>query len=110
MTGEDQARVLPGIPGAGAVGVLLLLAELERSDAQVRQRQRSLGGFGLDRAPDETPVDTLKLLSDIQLGGIEVDSIPGEPEHFALAQVQHEDEDVGRVEGVMVATSGLQAA
>ena len=32
---EDQAGLDPGIPGALAVGVLLLLTELERGNAQV---------------------------------------------------------------------------
>ena len=34
---EDQASLDPRIPGALAVSVLLLLAELERGDAQVNK-------------------------------------------------------------------------
>src|SRR5689334_10794606 len=41
--GEDQAGVDPGSVCVVAVGVLVLLAELKRGDAQVRQREWRLG-------------------------------------------------------------------
>ena len=46
---------------------------------------------------DERAFDALKLLANVQLGSVEIDPIPGEPEHLALAQAQDDDENVGRV-------------
>ena len=36
--------------------------------------------------------DQLELLADIQLGGVQVDEFPGEPEYLAFAQAQDQDE------------------
>jgi hypothetical protein len=51
--GEDQASVDPDVSRMVTISVLLLLADLKRSDAQVRQRQRCLGCLGLDLAAGE---------------------------------------------------------
>jgi hypothetical protein len=67
---------------AVALSVLLLLAELERGDAQVGQRKRCLRCLSLDLATEELAPDSLELLPDIQLGVIEVDLIPGQAEDF----------------------------
>ena len=59
--------------GMLAVGVLLLPAELERGDAQIRQGERSLGCFGLGRAADEPAAHALDLLTHVQPGVVEID-------------------------------------
>jgi hypothetical protein len=78
--GKHQAGVDPGSVSLGTVGLLLLFAELQRSHAEVRQRQRRLGWFGLGLTADELAADPLDLLADVQLGGVKVDRLPGEPE------------------------------
>ena len=100
--GEDQAGVDPGVPRLFPVGVLLLLAELERRDAQVGEGQRGLGRFGLGLAAEELAADTLDLLADVELGAVEVDQLPGEAQEFALAQAEDQDQDVGGVQHVAV--------
>ncbi len=60
--GEDQAGFDPGISGALAVSVLLLLPELERGDAQVDERKGRFRCLRLDLAAKELAVDTLDLL------------------------------------------------
>ena len=89
--------------GALAVGVLLLPAELERGDAQVRQGKRRLGCLGLGLPAQELAADALKLLTDVELSMIEVDQFPGEAEQFPFAQPEDQDQDVGRVQHVVVA-------
>ena len=42
--------------------------------------------------------DPLEPLADIQLGGVQVDEFPGEPEYLAFAQAQDQDQDEGGVE------------
>ena len=106
--GEHQAGVDPGAAGALAVGVLLLPAELERGDAQVGQGKRSLGRFGLGLAAQELVADALNLLADVQLGSIEVDQLPGEPEQFPFAQPEDQDQDVGRVQHVVIAAGRFE--
>src|SRR6478609_536136 len=58
--GEDQTGVYPAISRTITINVLLLLADLKRSDAQIRQRQWCLGCLGLDLAADELVPDTLE--------------------------------------------------
>ena len=41
---------------------------------------------------------SLNLLADVELGGVEVDKLPREPEHLALAQAQDQDEHERRVQ------------
>ena len=91
----------PAIPGTLQVGVLLLLAEFQDGDAQIDERQGCLGGLGLDLAAMQLVADSLDLLSDIEIGGVEVDQIPGQAEDFALAQAHDEDQDEGGVEGLV---------
>ena len=89
-------------PGALTVGVLLLPAELERGDAQVGKGKRGLGCLGLGLAAEELAADALDLLADVQLSGVEVDQLPGEPEQLPFAQPEDQDQDVGRVQHVVV--------
>jgi hypothetical protein len=70
---------------------LLLPAELERGDAQVGQGERGLGSFGLGLAAQELAANPLDLLTDIQLGGIEIDQLPGQPEQLPFAQPEDHD-------------------
>jgi hypothetical protein len=63
--GEDQAGVYPAISRTITISVLLLLADLKRSDAQIRQRQRCLGCLGLDLTADELVPDTLELFCHV---------------------------------------------
>ena len=104
--GEDQAGIDPGVPGLLAVGVLLLPAELERGDAQVRKGKRGFKPFGLGGTAQELAADTLQLLTDVQFGVVEADQLPGEAEELALAQAQDQKQDVGRVEPPSVADRG----
>ena len=85
--GEDQAGVDPAISRTVTVSVLLLLADLERGDAQVRQRQRCLGCLSLDLAADELVPDALELLADVQLWlvTVHVNLVPSQAEGLALA-------------------------
>jgi len=83
--GEDQAGVNPAISRTITISVLLLLADLKRSDAQIRQRQWCLGCLGLDLAADELVPDTLELFCHVQLGLVQVDLFPGQAENFASA-------------------------
>ena len=53
-------------------------------------------------------LDPLELLADVQLGSVEIDPIPGEPEYLALAQAQDDDENVSGVQRITVATGRLQ--
>jgi hypothetical protein len=109
--GEYQAGFDPGIPGALPLGVLLflaefeggdaqVLAEFEGGDAQVDERQRCLGGLGLDLAAMQLVTDPLDLLTDIKVGGVEVDQIPGQTEDFTPAQPHNEDQDEGGIQGL----------
>jgi hypothetical protein len=95
---EHEASFDPRLADAGAVSILLLPAEFEGRDAQAREGQRCLWGLGLDFAAEELAADALKLLSDIEFTCVEVDQFPGEPEYFALAQAQDQDEDEGGVQ------------
>ena len=83
-----QTCIHPSASGPGAVGFLLVVAELERGHAQFRQRKRRLRRLGLDLATEQLVADPLDLLSDVQFGGVEVDQFPGETEYLALAQAQ----------------------
>ena len=97
--GEDQASVYPAVSRTVTISVLLLLADLKRSHAQIRQRQRCLGCLGLDLTADELAPDPLELFCHVQLGVIEVDLIPGQAEDFSSAQAEDEDQDEGGVQG-----------
>jgi len=54
--------------------------------------------------------DPLDLFAHIQFGGIEVDQLPGEPEHLSLAQAHEEDQDKCCVERLVQATLGVHQA
>jgi hypothetical protein len=82
--GEHQAGINPGFPSTLTVSILLLLAELERGDAQVRQGERCLGCISLGPAADEPPVCALDLLAHVQPGVVEIDQLPGEPQQLPL--------------------------
>ena len=84
---EHQAGFDPGLTGAGAVSVLLLLADLERGDAQARQGEGCFRRLGLDLAAAELAADPLELPTDVQLCGVQVDELPGESEYFAFSLV-----------------------
>jgi hypothetical protein len=49
---------------------------------------------------------TLELPLNVRLGRVEPDVRPCEPEHFATAQAEHENQSIGGVERVVVASSG----
>jgi hypothetical protein len=44
--------------------------------------------------------DPLDLLTDIQVGTVKIDQIPGQAEDFALAQTHDEDQDEGGIQGL----------
>ena len=50
--------------------------------------------------------DALELLADVQLTRVEVDQLPGEPEDFALAQAQDQNQNEGRVQRPGPASDG----
>jgi hypothetical protein len=70
---EHQTGVDPSSANPGPVGILLLLAELERGDAEVREGERSVGSFRFGLAAQELTANTLHLLPDVQLTRVEVD-------------------------------------
>jgi hypothetical protein len=41
--------------------------------------------------------DTLELLADVQLRGVEVDLVPGQAQDFTSTQTEDEDQDEGGV-------------
>jgi len=86
--GEDKPRFDPGRASAGTVGILLSPADLERGDAQTGQGQGCFRCLGLDLTTKELASDPLELLADVQLGGVQVDELPGEPEYLAPCGVQ----------------------
>jgi hypothetical protein len=88
--------------------LLLGLAQLERGNAQLGQRQRGFRGLSLDLATQELVADLLDLLADVELGGIEVDQFPGEPEDFTLAQAQDQDQYESGVKRLLVVSSGFE--
>jgi len=51
---------------------------------------------------------SLELPPDADFCGVEVDVWPGEPECFATAQPEDEDQHVGRIQRVLVAPGGFQ--
>src|SRR5262249_7955866 len=51
---------------------------------------------------------SLELPPHMDLSGLEVDIPPGEPQRFATAQAKHEDEDVGGVQRIVIATGRFQ--
>jgi hypothetical protein len=57
---------------------------------------------------DKLAADALDLLPDVQFGAVEVDQFPGEPEQLTLAQAEDEDQDVGRVQDVIVTPGGFE--
>ncbi len=107
---EDQTGVDPAVSRVIAVGVLLLLADLQSGHAQVGQRQRSLRCLGLDLPADELVTDTLKLLPHVQLSSIEVDPILRQAEDFTSTQAKDEDQDEGRVQRFTSMPRGFKAA
>jgi hypothetical protein len=58
----------------------------------------------------ELPADPLKLSADGELGAVEIDVRPTESENFATAQAEHEDQDLGRAERIVVITRRFQEA
>ena len=96
--GEDQAGIGPAISRTVPGCVLLLAADLQSGYAQVRKGKGCLGCLGLDLAVYELAANTLELLAHVQLGGVEVDLVPGETEDFTLAQAEDEDQDECGVE------------
>jgi hypothetical protein len=50
----------------------------------------------------------LELPRDGDLGGIEVDVIPGEPEGLAASQPEDQDQDAGGIEGIVVAAGRFE--
>lgn len=44
----------------------------------------------------------LDLLTDVQFLAIEADQFPGEPQQFTFAQAEDQDQDVGRVQRVVI--------
>ena len=73
-----------------------------------RQRQRRVRGVGLRVPVEQLAADPLELPADRQLGTVQVDVLPDEPEHLAPAQPEHEDQDVRRVERVRVRLRRLE--
>jgi len=96
------------LTGAGAVSLLLLLADLERGDAQAGQGEGRLRCLGLDLAAEKLAADPLELLTDVQLCGVQVDELPGESEYLAFAQAQDQDQDKGGVQGLARMPGRLQ--
>jgi hypothetical protein len=44
----------------------------------------------------------LELPADGQLGSTELEVVPGEAEHFALAKAENQDDNVRGVEGILI--------
>jgi hypothetical protein len=76
--------------------------------SDIRQREHRGRGGRLGVAVVQLAARPLKLPGNVHLGRVELDVRPGEAEHFAAAQAEHEDQDVGRVERVTVAPGRLE--
>jgi hypothetical protein len=60
--------------------------------------------LGLGPPPDKLAAYTLDLLTYVKFGPVEVDQVPGEAQQLTFAQAQNEDQDVGRVQDIVVAS------
>ena len=109
--GEDQVRRLPGraggVPGGGLRGAAA------SSSATVQMsgsgRVASEAAVFVSRCSSSAPT-RWSCRSIGQLPRVEVDVSPGEPQHLALAQTEHQDQDVRGVERVVVGAGRLQEA
>ena len=106
--GEHQPGIDPAVSGTIIVGILLFPADVKSSHTQVRKRKGRLRGLCLDLAADELASHALELLADIQLGGIQVDLIPGKAKDFSPAQAEDENQDEGGVERLADMPGGIQ--
>ena len=95
--GEYETWVLPGARGAALVGGLALSTQLERGQADIRQRKNGSGAWCFGLTVPDLMARLLELLPDMDLSGIEVDIWPSEPECFATAQTENENQHVGRI-------------
>jgi hypothetical protein len=87
---------------------LALGAQLERGQADIWQRENGSRARRLSLAVPDLMARPLELPPDVDLGGIEVDICPGEPQRFSTSQTENENQHVGRVQRVMIAPGGFQ--
>jgi hypothetical protein len=106
--GEYESVVLPGVINTEAVRGLTLGAEPEGSCTDIRQRQYRSRSRRLGLPVTKLMASSLELPPHMDFSGLEVDIPPGEPERFATAQAKHEDEDVGGVQRIVIATGRFQ--
>src|SRR5680860_1417249 len=105
--GEDKSRADPEGPGCRLRLRLGLLLQPEGRAADVRQWQERIGGLGLGLAMHQAAANSLEPVADLDLRGVEVHHLPGQPEHLATSQAQHQDQDVCRVERVALVAGCL---
>jgi hypothetical protein len=108
LVGEDQLAALPRRPRELPRVGFLDLPEPQRGGADVRQRQRGIGGGCLGLPVQQLPAYPLQLTPDRQFSLVEVDVVPRQAEHLAFAQAEHEDQHVDGVERILLRTRGLQ--
>ena len=72
--------ILPIRPSLRAFGRLLLLMSPQRFRAHRGKRNRPGGVFGLRRNKPQSTADPLERIDDLQLGLVQVDILPAEPE------------------------------
>jgi hypothetical protein len=105
---EDQAAVAPHVTGREPSPGLLDPMPLECLHRDLRQRQRRIRRRRLRVSPQQRPVDPLDLPRDERLASLEVDVLPGQPEHLPAPQPEREQQDVPGVHRVAILSRRLQ--
>lgn len=91
---EDESGLRPGGSEPGAVGVLGCAPGRQSGAGQAEQGDIASTSSGLHGADMKLAIDALELLPDMQEAALQVDVVPGKPQHLAAShaveQQQHE--------------------
>ena len=83
---EHETRLDPVPAGFQALFALTRAIGAQCLEADLRQCERSPALLGFQRLQDETMVDDLQLLANVQLTGLQVDVFPAETRGFAESE------------------------
>jgi hypothetical protein len=92
-----------GLQSWALVGSLALGAQLERSQADIRQWENSGAAQRLGFAAPDLVACSLEMPPYVDIGGVEGDICPSESECFTTTQAENEDQHVGRIPRVPAA-------
>ena len=91
---EDQAKIMPRIACLCSGIVLLLTADLQRGQADLRERQHRDGAFSFRVRVQQVMADARELPVDVQLGRSGADVVPAETKRFTPAQASSQREAI----------------